>query len=187
MDQKRFILFIVLSMAILVGWNAFIVPRFMPPRAKPAAQNAAEDKAADQADDQVPADGKGQVADKQPEIGPARPDGEAAEDAKPGDKNPLDAKVQVAADKPDEDKPAEKARPAARESPKFHDRTVELGSILFDKGKGYRQLVTLSSRGAAIEKIELNDPRYITLKVLNKPHAPLTVVGDDPKAPGTLE
>ncbi len=45
MDQKRFLLFIVLSMGVLIGWNAFVMPRFLPPPKKP---NLAAEKDADQ-------------------------------------------------------------------------------------------------------------------------------------------
>jgi YidC/Oxa1 family membrane protein insertase len=179
MDQKRFIVFIVLSMAFLFAWNAFIVPLVIPPKPKPVAQNVQEDKAAEKADDKAPAGDQPQVAQNKPEIGPAALDDEAASDAKP-----LDEKALAAAEKPEGDKAPEKAKPAARELPKFPDKTYELGSILFERGQGYRQLVTLASRGAAVKRIELNDPRYVTLV---KPHEPLPVIGDDPAAPGTFE
>ena len=180
MDQKRFIVFIVLSMAILIGWNALVVPRLMPPRAKPAAQ---QENAGDKAGDKALVGDKPPVADMKPEVGAAQSEDEAAAAQKK-----LDEKAQAAIEKPEGDKPAEKDQPAARELPKFPDKIVELGTILFQPGQGFRQLVTLSSRGAAVKKIELNDPRYVTLeKPHGMPHEPLTVVGDDPVAPATLE
>lgn len=186
MDQRRFILFIVLSMAILIGWNAFVVPRLMPPRAKPAPV-AQGDQAEKKADDKVPV--ADQAADKKTEVAAGKPEDEPAGDEKPGDQN-AQAAVKKPADDPANDRAPEHDKPEntkpARVLPDFPDKTVELGSILFEKGKGYRQLVALTSRGAAIKDIALNDPRYVTLK---KTHEPLTVVGDEPKvkAPGALE
>ncbi|HEY2251167.1 MAG TPA: membrane protein insertase YidC, partial [Planctomycetaceae bacterium] len=184
MDQRRFILFIVLSMAILIGWNAFVVPRLRPPPPKPAPQVAQGDKAADKAV------GDDKAADKKTEVGPGKPEDEAAGeekpgDAKPGDEKPGDENAQVAVKKPEADNAPEPVKPA-RELPDFPDKTVELGTILYEKDKGFRQSVTLTSRGAAVKNIALNDPRYVTLE---KPHPALTVIGDDlaPKVPGTLE
>ena len=190
MDQKRFIVFIVLSMSILIGWNVFIVPRFLPhPKAKPAIQNAQGEKAGEKPGDKAQAGEKPQVADKQPDVGPARPadeppEGENAAADKPSGDKPSSDQAQAAAekpggDKPAEDKPAEKEQRAARELPKFPDVSVELGSIIFQRDQGFRQLVKLSSRGASVSSIELNDPRYVTL---DKPHPPLTIIGDDPAA-----
>jgi len=191
MDQKRFILFIVLSMTILIGWGK-LEPLFRRPKAQPAAQNAQGENADDRAGDQAPpgdkpqvaGDAAGQAADKKLEVGPAQPDDEVVADEKPRDEKLPEDPAQAAAEKPAEHEPAKKEQPAARALPKFLEQTVELGSGLFQAGQGYRQLVTLTSRGAAVKKIELNDPRYVTLE---KPHVPLTVVGDDPLAPGTLE
>ncbi len=185
MDQKRFILFIVLSMAILIGWNAFIVPLVMPPRAKPAAQNAPEDNAAEKVRDKDPEGDKPQVAggaiDKKAEVGPADAEGDAGRWARSRSMR----KLRLRSRSPRADlTPRKKKTPAARELPQFPDKIVELGTILFQPGQGFRQLVTLSSRGAAVKKIELNDPRYVTLE---KPHKQLTIVGDDPDAPETLE
>src|SRR5437773_5669275 len=44
MDQKRFLPFVMLSLAILMGWQLLIVPRFFPQPAKPQAGAQAEAK-----------------------------------------------------------------------------------------------------------------------------------------------
>ncbi len=193
MDQKRFIVFIVLSMAILIGWNAFVVPKLQPPKAKPVAQNAKDDQADKKAEGKAPANN--QAADKKTELASGKPDNEAASDEQQGDEQqkdekPGDKNAQATVKKPEAENAAENAKPEngkpARVLPDFPDQIVELGSVLYEKDKGFRQSVTLTSRGAAIRDIALNDPRYVTLQ---KPHAQLTVVGDDPKAktPGALE
>ncbi len=187
MDQKRFLLFIFLSIGILVGWNLFVVPKLMPPKAKQAAQNAANEKAGDKAADKEPASDKAdaggnQVAEKPSQVGP----GQAEDDASSPDNG------QAAANQPDGKKPAGDQIPEKvkepRKLPDFPEQTTQLGTIAFEKEKGYRLLVELTSQGAAVKDITLNDPRYVTLhKVQKNQHEPLTVVGDDLRAPGSLE
>ncbi len=54
---------------------------------------------------------------------------------------------------------------------------VELGSL--DPSSGYFALVTITSIGAAVESVELNDPRYTAINDRNQP---LKIVGNDPNA-----
>jgi YidC/Oxa1 family membrane protein insertase len=171
MDQKRFILFIVLSLGILIGWNTFVVPRFFPPAKKPA--NVAEQKdgkpAADGAEakpgDVAAAEG---TEKKDAEVGPApkaepeaTPEANVAEGATP---------------------PAANKQPAAAKAPEFPDRVIQLGSI--DPKSDFRQLVTVTAHGAAIQEIELNDPRY---RELTNPQKPLAVVGNGAPLMNTFE
>jgi YidC/Oxa1 family membrane protein insertase len=187
MDQKRFVLFMVLSMGVLFGWP-LLMQRLMPPKAKPAVQKVQQenqgDKAGDNAGDHDLGGDRPQLADRQAEVGPGQADDEAPSDETGLDNKPLHDNDQAAIENPEGDKPAAKEKPAGRDLPKFPEKTVELGSSLFQPDKGYRQLVTLSSRGAAVKSIQLNDPRYVTLV---KPHQPLTIVGTDVFAPDTLE
>lgn len=173
MDQKRFISFIVLSMAILIGWNAVVMPWWnkrngkIPNQAvaeKPQGEKARDDKVGDDkaADDQV-ADGK-----------------KPAEDGDTGEKPATEVAEKPAVDG-EAEKPEEKQPEKPAELAKFPDRNVVLGSLNY--ASEFRQAVTVTSRGAAVEKIELNDPRY---KTLTKPHAPLPVVGSDDVVPYTL-
>src|SRR6266700_646868 len=77
MDQKRFLAFIVVSMGILIGWNAFIMPRYQPPQKPRAAQNQAENKARDadiQGVDRNPGQVADELADKRPAIGAGEAD-----------------------------------------------------------------------------------------------------------------
>jgi YidC/Oxa1 family membrane protein insertase len=184
MDQKRFLTFIILSMGILIGWNAFVMPRFLPPKKPKAAQNqpanVAENAEAKNAAGRQRDLADRELAERGPAIGAGKPDGEGAGDEKNDETSPARDKAPADAEKPDVEKLADK--PAAREVPKFPGKTVELGSD--DPQTGFRQLVTLTSRGAAVDQIQLNDPRY---RKLGKPHPPLVVVGDDGVVPHTLE
>jgi YidC/Oxa1 family membrane protein insertase len=179
MDQKRLTIFLVVSLAIWLGWVNFVVPKFMPPpKPKAAAQ---KDEKAD--------DGDERVADKRAEVGAGKIDDEG----EPGEQ--ADGHNVAAGDKPEADEhPAQKepgdkqapGKPAARELPKFPEKTVKLGSDEFLTG--YRQLVTLTSKGAAVKQIELNDPRYRMLKKdAAKRHPALVLVGEDESEPYTLE
>ncbi len=189
MDQKRFITFIVLSMGFLIGWQVLIMPRFGPPKKpKAAAQPEAMKKAGDKKADRNHA-----VDDKGPGIGPDQ-DEHAPDDA-PKTAASDDGQAPAAVEKPDGDGPADglahspkkgDQKPVEPPLPKFPDKLVQLGSE--DPQTGYRQLVTLTSRGAAVRQIELNDPRYRDLvKNADKVHPPLVVVGAKNVFPHTLE
>src|SRR4051812_13289723 len=41
MQQRNYIVFIILSVACLIGWQTFVLPRLMPPRKPVAANNPA--------------------------------------------------------------------------------------------------------------------------------------------------
>jgi YidC/Oxa1 family membrane protein insertase len=187
MDQKRFIAFGVISLAILIGWNVFVMPHFMPPPKPRAAQNKAEKKADDAAARQP------RVADKGPAVGPGKGDDDAG---KPEDESAPDRVEPRADGKADENLAGEAGhaeqkdgadhRAPAGRIPKFPDRTVQLGSE--DFATGYRQLVTLTSKGAAVRQIQLNDSRYRALKKnAARVHPPQIVVGDEDLGPRTFE
>ncbi|MFM8218928.1 MAG: hypothetical protein ACKOJF_08385, partial [Planctomycetaceae bacterium] len=72
--------------------------------------------------------------------------------------------------------------PAANKLPEHAPRLIELGSL--DAATGYRQFVTLDSRGGSLRSIQLSDPRYTTI---TKPRVPLSVVGSDKVQPQSLE
>jgi YidC/Oxa1 family membrane protein insertase len=65
-------------------------------------------------------------------------------------------------------------------STKASDRWLSIGSA--DPASPYRMLVTLSSRGASIERIELNDPRFLDIEDMSGylGHLALTDFGDGP-------
>lgn len=139
MDQnKRLVLFFLLTGLVWFGWFGFVQPKFFPaPKPQPKVAQDLDDPAEDLAED-------GQVDDGQ------------AEDVEA-----------VAASETDQAPPA-----ADLEEPKNPLRTVELGSL--DPESGYFEQVTLTSRGAAVKSIALNDPRYSELSDRKKP---LLVVG----------
>ncbi|MGQ0634408.1 MAG: membrane protein insertase YidC [Planctomycetaceae bacterium] len=167
MDQKRFLLFIVLSMGILIGWNSVVAPwlGWGRPAKKPVANNEVARQ--------------NQPADEDVAAAPGKLD--AAVGAAETDKSPAEPEMAAEAE-PKADGPlaGDAAPPAA---PKFPEKKVELGSLEFSEEAGYRQLVTLTSKGAAVESIQLSDPRY---RALSKPHPQLEVVGNG-IIPRTLE
>jgi YidC/Oxa1 family membrane protein insertase len=115
--DKRFFSFLIMAMAIMMGWQLLMRQMFPPPPPAPAA---------------------------------AQQDGEA----KPGDAaKPADGAAQA------EVKPAADPQPAAAVPQTASPPTwTTLGSL--DHGGNYRMLVTLNNRGAAVERVELNNPRY---------------------------
>jgi YidC/Oxa1 family membrane protein insertase len=188
MDQKRFLLFIVLSLGILIGWNAFVMPRFLPPPKKP---NAAAQKDADNKGGDRNADGQKQGDDDKAVVADNPEDGDEGEDARTADGEGSDEKAPAVADKaendkPDPDKENETEKPAvAVLVPQFPEKTVELGAPNF--ASGFCQFVTLTSRGAAVQQIQMTDPRYVKLqKDQHKVHPPLVVVGENDIKPPTL-
>lgn len=123
--DRRFFSFLVLAMAIMVGWQ-IIAARLFPPPPKP--EPAAGERAAAHAEGEKPAD----APQKEPE---KKPDGAAQ--AKPA---------------------AKPAPPAVAEAPEAAPAWATLGSL--DPQSPYRMLVTFGNRGAAVLRVELNDPRY---------------------------
>ena len=130
MEQRRLLLFITLSMAILIGWNAFFAPKRID---KPKPQNVA-------------------AQDDEPVIAPL----------------PLPAEAELA-ENPDEFVP-------------LPLRTVTLGSL--DPATGYFLQADLTTRGAAVDSVRLNDPRY---RELGKAGGPLKIIGATEPEVRTLE
>ncbi len=128
--DRRFVLFLVLSFAILLGYSALtqhLFPRRpLPPQAAGAAKEPAK------AEPEKP------KAKRAPE-GPGE---------KPGVKP---------AEKPEKAPPAIQAPP----EPELPEKYVTLGSADPDPAKNpYRMLVTLTTKGAALARIELSSPHY---------------------------
>ncbi|MCE5266999.1 MAG: YidC/Oxa1 family insertase periplasmic-domain containing protein [Planctomycetaceae bacterium] len=132
--DRRFVLFLVLSFAILMGYSS-VVQRYFP-RKPPVAP-------------QAPADHQ------------AKTPAEKASTPKPAEQKP----AEKTADKRVEKKAAksEKASPAmhAATEPESAEKYVTLGSVDPDSSKNpYRMLVTLSTKGAALARVELSSDRY---------------------------
>lgn len=133
MEQRRFLLFLTLSLLIWVGWMNFVMPKFFPQPPKPAkkpANNAAAQLHADDA--------------------------------------PADA-LRVANAAVDQPKAVKVEQPGV---PNHPPETVKLGSL--DLESEFFMEVELTSRGAAVKAIRLND--YPTFKERDQP---LEVVGSD--------
>lgn len=158
MEQRRFIIFLGFALAAYAAWSQFVLPRFVPP---PAAKKPAPAK------QELAAKPDEQGGDKQ-DAAPV--DGEKPTDATPADVKPADAKPADEAVKPDE------AAPPKRDDQAHPRKVVQLGvGADGQPSSDFALHVKLTSRGAAVSEISLNDPRY---RNLNKPHPPLRVVGD---------
>src|SRR5580704_11710003 len=167
MQNRNLVLFLTLSMAMLIGWNTFVVPRLLPPKKPGPAANAAKKDA-----------GPASVAKA------GQPDAEkiAAGDKTSGDKKKPEDKTTVASAKgeakaaADSKKPADAvaAKNAPGKVPEYVRKTIVLGSS--DPDTGYFLQAELTSRGAAVASVEFNDPRY---RELDHTKVPLKIVGND--------
>jgi YidC/Oxa1 family membrane protein insertase len=128
LDNRRFILFIVLSTVIMIGWMQ-LMNVLDPPKQRPNAAAKDEEKK-DGAEDDDKGDG---------------------EKPKPDDPN--------ADPNPKPDDPKDPPAVAAEPAPTIPTQRVTLGSL--DPASDTRMAVTLINRGAAVERIELNNPRYV--------------------------
>ncbi len=132
--ERRFVLFVVLSFAILLGYSALMSRLNPPPKIPPRLPKVADRRAAGK-------EGPG------PKEEPGKPPGVV----KPGE----------GPEEPAEG-PGEAPQPVAKQ-PAIPRQWVSLGSA--DPTDSYRMWVTLSNKGAAVERIELNGPRYHELDV----------------------
>ncbi len=136
--ERRFVLFLVLSFGILLS-SSWLMQKLHPPKPgkekEVAAQKAdAKDAKKDAAKIDGAKDGK-------------------KDGVKPAAEKPTPEKTPKS-DKPAQTPPAIKAAP----EPELPEQWVTLGSA--DPDKPYRMLVTLTSKGAALARIELNSPLY---------------------------
>ncbi|MBN1393592.1 MAG: membrane protein insertase YidC [Pirellulales bacterium] len=126
--ERRFILFLVLSFAVLFGYSA-LLRRNQPP-VQPKQQAVAD---------------REKKEDEQPP-GPM-----------PEEVKPTDEPAVAPHEEPEKKTPAVIA-PAPEPEPEHPERWVTLGSA--DHDEPFRMLVTLTTKGAALARVELNDPRY---------------------------
>jgi YidC/Oxa1 family membrane protein insertase len=142
--DKRFSLFLVLSFAIIMTWSVLRIKFGPPPRPVGEAGQVADpaDPAGEQVADGQAADGRGGEGtgaaivasdSSKPIPGPDAPANEASIEAAADDANAVKTTIAPA-------------------------RWVTLGSI--DPKSGFRMLVTLSSRGGAVDRVELSSDRY---------------------------
>jgi YidC/Oxa1 family membrane protein insertase len=138
LDQRKFITFLLLSMAFwLLCLQLFPPPD--PAKQQPPAAGAKVD-GKDAADDQAADAAKDEGKPEQPlVIDPAQPNGQAPAAAQPGE-------LLIA-------------------EPAGETQFVTIGSLNPDDG--YRMLVTLTTSGAAIYRAELSSPRYTSAQDWN--------------------
>ena len=138
--EKRFALFLMLAFGILMA-HALINSILNPP----------------------PPPGQALPGVKAPEMA-GGPQGEDDQVAGPAEEQlPADARPPVAErpDQPDDEKqPAEVPQVAAAQ-PALLQQWFTMGSV--DPASGFRMMITLTNRGAAIERVELSSPRFSDL------------------------
>lgn len=152
---RRVLLFLVFSALVLLSWKNFVIEPMREAQKRQAERNRlaeAENTAEEETKKDDPSQKKKSPADNV--NGPA-----VAE--KPGE---------IAKAVPE--KPAAPAPKPEPEKPKVHpEEEVALGSL--DPESGYFYKVILTSTGAAVKRIELNDPRY---RELYDPEIPLSII-----------
>ncbi|QGJ71376.1 Membrane protein insertase YidC [Planctomycetales bacterium 10988] len=137
--EKRFVVFIVVSLAITLGYGA-LMRWLQPPQPQqpPAGQEVVQGE--DQAEEEEPQD--------EPAADPEDP---AVEE-------------QPEAEQPEENEENSEEVPAEDEADNEETKQTWLTLGSLDPASPYRLLVTLTSRGAAIENAELVNPRYQDLE-----------------------
>eukprot|EP00913_Durusdinium_trenchii_P023397 g21975.t1 len=170
-NNQRFFVFILLSMAVFIGWINF-GPKWFPgmfpkPKPKAEAEKTAEEKSPAAKTNVAKTDDPKGTPDKVAGKTVVTPDGPAVA-TRP--KSTFAKEPDQVVAKPEPKKP--EAKPAAK-PPANVPKTVKLGSL--DPVSGYFIEVELTSRGASVTSIQLNDKRYRTLKDRD---VPLKVVGN---------
>jgi YidC/Oxa1 family membrane protein insertase len=164
--DRRFLSWLVLSFVIMIAWQTFVLP---PPQKKPPVPPAAE--GVDQPDDAPEARLAAGAQAADPQAADARAADARADDdnaqPRPGEQQPTPRArdEQAAADAPAVDAPPAVDGAAAQDQlaqePPAPLQFVTLGSI--EQQGAFRMLVTLTSQGAAVRRIELASPRYLDL------------------------
>jgi|YNPBryunderm2012_1023409.scaffolds.fasta_scaffold00268_9 YidC/Oxa1 family membrane protein insertase len=149
--EKRFVLFLVLSFCILVGYQYLMLLLFPPGQKKP--DQPKQPVAAGRKDSPRPEAAQG----KEPTQENKKKE-EASKRSPKAEKEP--PKVgEDPSEKPQTAEKPEKPAPKPEEKEEFPpEQGVTLGSA--DPSSPYRMLVTLTNRGAALVSVELNSPRY---------------------------
>ncbi len=159
----RYLLFIVLSIAVLAAHSYWMASR--SPRKGDKAPEVAQREGG-------PRKVAAEVAQKE---GKPLPQAGPEEDPKAGQKpaeKPVDKAAESRPEKP----------PPVVEEPKHPDAFATLGSL--DPQGPYRMLVTLTSRGAAVARVELNGRRYRDVEDRSG-YLGQVVVHEGPREPGT--
>jgi len=154
--EKRIVLFLLLSIGILFA-NYYV--QTLLRKDDPAAQQANNlDPAKDKPADRKKAADKGKDAAKDNAKNP--PGDNAAKSGDPADT--ANASAANSADANDGDANAKAIADGKLQEVKVAEQYFTLGSR--DPASGYRMLVTLTNRGAAVERVELNGDRLLALE-----------------------
>lgn len=141
--DNRFKLWLAITLGLFII-NFWVQAAFFPPKPKPVAQKPKDDAG----NKKQPAKGQDEPAEKGSKPGePARQPAEKATD-------------ETAERTETTEDDTELSEPAPAE-PDAKPQWITLGSA--DPASGYRMLVTLTNMGAAVERIALNNPRYLDL------------------------
>ncbi len=169
--EKRFVTFLIFAFAILMA-HSMVVQMLWPPAPvadEQLAERDGEGPPPDEAQRQEAATPPGEEGADQSGDVPAGAAAAAAAAVKGSPTAELPRGAEGADPKPPPAKEAE-AAPPRQEQP---ERWVTLGSL--DPADGYRMLVVLTSRGAAIERLALASPRYTSLEDRNGYLGPLAL------------
>ncbi|RMG36905.1 MAG: membrane protein insertase YidC [Planctomycetota bacterium] len=145
MEPEKRITFVVLWVVLFVGWMAVgprLFPNLFPQPPKPGRQAAQQAPAGENGDGKVPNADAGEGPEAATEVARVEPPRQ-----------------------PEQGRASEEDAAPPTESltvPRHPRRSVILGSP--DPDSGYFLHVRLSTRGAAVEWVELNDPRYEVLE-----------------------
>lgn len=131
--ERRFVLFLILTFALVFGYSG-LVRMIQPEHARQAADRKADPK------------------NKKESAKPAADDHARNDGARPKTDS------QKSVPKPSPAKPAKPAQTIQTPEPDVAEQWITLGSA--DPASPYRMLVTLTNRGAAVARIELNSPHY---------------------------
>jgi YidC/Oxa1 family membrane protein insertase len=149
--DKRFTLFAILVAAFFVA-NQIIYSFLFPPKPAPERPKGVQVAKAEPGKKAEPGrKGEDKAADKAADQATGKPAESAAEPKE-------SPQIQAAPERPE----AEAGAEAAAEKSASPPRWIALGSA--DPADPYRMLVTFNSRGAAVERLELNSPRYRDLE-----------------------
>ncbi|MBN1911932.1 MAG: hypothetical protein JW818_19580, partial [Pirellulales bacterium] len=138
--SSNFVLFMLLAFGVVMANHWLFAPRQPPAKPKAVAKKTEH---------------KEEAKEKKAEAG--KEEGPAAKEAAPAEK----AAEEPAPEKPEAKKPALPPAPASPVPAVQPQHWCTLGSA--DPASPYRMLVTLTDRGAAVARIELNSPRYHSL------------------------
>jgi len=152
--ERRILLFMVFSIAFLIGYSALVNRFFRPQQPHPGgppAQQAPDRLAGPLAEKPAQGERAKHAGETQPG-GTEQPDASGRPAEGPESGAPPETEPEAT---PGGQEPAQEEPPPG---PQVPERWVTLGSV--DPADPYRMLVTLTTRGAAVVRMELSSPRF---------------------------